>query len=161
MKKRVVYGFGVIALFLLPTLVCAQDVTAKVNVLSWMAGCWETTGSGPVTTERWAKPTENLMLGSSQTVRNGKSVAFEFLRVVNNGQGLTYIAKPSSAKEETPFSIAKITANEAVFENLKHDFPQRIIYRLDKPDSLFARIEGMRNGELKGMDIPMKRVKCE
>ncbi|MCW5956759.1 MAG: hypothetical protein KIT61_09240 [Pyrinomonadaceae bacterium] len=161
MKKRVVYGFCVITLFLLPSFVRAQDVNSKVNVLSWMSGCWETIGTGPVTTERWARPTENLMLGSSQTVRNGKSVAFEFLRIVNNGQGLTYIAKPSSAKDETPFSIAKVTVNEAVFENLKHDFPQRIIYRLDKPDSLFARIEGMRNGELKGMDIPMKRVKCE
>ena len=161
MKKRVVYGFCVITLFLLPSFVRAQDVNSKVNVLSWMSGCWETIGTGPVTTERWARPTENLMLGSSQTVRNGKSVAFEFLRIVNNGQGLTYVAKPSRAKDETPFSIAKVTVNEAVFENLKHDFPQRIIYRLDKPDSLFARIEGMRNGELKGMDIPMKRVKCE
>jgi hypothetical protein len=132
-----------------------------VNSLGWMKGCWEVNDNGRVTTERWAAPTENLMIGTSQTVKNGKSVAFEFLRIVANGQGLSYIAKPSSAKEETAFAFLSAGDKEIVFENPKHDFPQRVIYRADKADSLFARIEGTQNGKLEGMDIPMKRVKCE
>jgi hypothetical protein len=135
--------------------------TPSVNTLSWMTGCWEVNDNGRVTTERWAAPTENLMLGTSQTVKNGKSVAFEFLRVYSGPQGMAYIAKPSSAKEETSFAFLKAGDKEIVFENLKHDFPQRIIYKADKSDSLFARIEGMQNGKLAGMDIPMRRVKCE
>jgi hypothetical protein len=126
-----------------------------------MTGCWEVNDNGVVTTERWAKPTENLMIGSSQTVKNGKTVSFEFLRIVNNGTGMAYVAKPSSAQTETPFAVSKAGGKEIVFENLKHDFPQRIIYRSDRPDSLFARIEGMQNGKLEGMDIPMKRVRCD
>ena len=39
-------------------------------------------------------------------------------------------------------------------------FPQRIIYK-SQTEGLYARIEGTRNGKLNGMDIPMKRVKCE
>lgn len=144
-----------------PIGVRAQDTKASVNTLAWISGCWEVNDNGRVTTERWGKPTENLMIGTSQTVKNGKSVAFEFLRIVNNGHGLYYIARPSSAKDETPFMVSKTNANEIVFENLKHDFPQRIIYRSEEKDSLFARIEGTVNGQLKGMDIPMKRVKCE
>ena len=101
------------------------------------------------------------MIGSSQTVKNGKTVSFEFLRIVNNGQGFAYIAKPSSAQSETAFAFAKMGEKEIVFENLKHDFPQRIIYRSEKQDSLFARVEGMQNGKLAGMDIPMKRVQCD
>ena len=149
------------ALFVLGGFLYAQDAKSSVNGLEWMSGCWEVNDGRSITTERWAKPSENLMLGTSQTVRNGKSVSFEFLRIVNNGHGLVYVALPSSAKEPTPFPFLKMGEKEVVFENLKHDFPQRIIYRADKPDSLFARIEGMQNGKLEGMDIPMKRVKCE
>ena len=49
--------------------------TPSVNSLGWMKGCWEVNDNGRVTTERWAAPTENLMIGTSQTVKNGKSVA--------------------------------------------------------------------------------------
>lgn len=127
-----------------------------------MKGCWELNENGRVTTERWSAPTENLMLGTSQTVKGTKTVSFEFLRVANSGLGLVYVALPSSAKEPTSFMSLKMGDKEIVFENLKHDFPQRIIYRQTAADSLFARIEGPgKDGSVKGMDIPMKRVKCE
>lgn len=138
----------------------AQDTKQSVEALNWITGCWEMNDNGRVTTERWGKATENLMLGTSQTVKGSKSVAFEYLRIVNNGHGLFYIAKPSSAKDETPFPVLKITDKEIVFENLKHDFPQRIIYKQTKPDELAARIEGTLNGKVSSMDFPMTRTKC-
>ena len=48
-----------------------------------------------------------------------------------------------------------------VFENPQHDFPQRIIYRLEKDGSLLARIEGVNQGREKGINFPMKRAKCD
>jgi len=150
-----------VLLFVLCGLIQAQDANSSVYGLIWMSGCWEVNDNGVITTERWGKPSENLMIGSSQTVKKGKTVSFEFLRIVSDGHGRAYIAKPSSSQTETAFAFAKMGEKEIVFENLKHDFPQRIIYRFNKPDSLFARIEGMQNGKLEGMDIPMKRVKCE
>jgi hypothetical protein len=151
-----------VLLFVLCGFIHAQDTKSSVNGLNWMSGCWEMNDNGVTTTERWAKPTENLMIGSSQMVRNGKTVAFEFLRITDNGNGLVYVAKPSSAQGETSFAFAKMGEKEIVFENLKHDFPQRIIYRQTSADSLFARIEGPgKDGNAKGMDIPMKRVRCD
>ena len=151
-----------VLLFVLSVSVHAQDPKSSVNGLSWMSGCWEVNDGRGVTIERWAKPTENIMIGTSQTIRNGKTVSFEFLRIVNNGEGLTYVALPSGANEPTPFPFLRMSEKEVVFENLKHDFPQRIIYRSEKTDALFARIEGPgKDGTVKGMDIPMKRVKCE
>jgi hypothetical protein len=47
---------------------------------------------------------------------------------------------------------------EAVFENPDHDFPNRIIYRTPDADSLFARIEGKRNGRVSGVDFSLKRI---
>lgn len=71
------------------------------------------------------------------------------------------MAKPSSAKEETAFTAIRMTATEIVFENAKHDFPQRVIYRLDSKDALSARIEGRNNGKDMAMDFSMKRIRCE
>ena len=139
----------------------AQDKTQSVETLKWISGCWEMNRGESVTTERWAKPTENLMIGTSQMVKGTKSVSFEFLRIVNNGHGLTYVAQPSDSKAPTAFAAIKVTDSEIVFENAKHDFPQRVIYRLEKADSLFARIEGTNNGKEMSLDFPMKRVKCD
>ncbi|MDP2958801.1 MAG: hypothetical protein Q8N53_20420 [Longimicrobiales bacterium] len=47
-----------------------------------------------------------------------------------------------------------------VFENLQHDFPQRILYRPLGLDSLVARIEGPRRDGPRGFDFPMRRVSC-
>lgn len=158
MKK----SLTIAALMMLGISAPAQDITkTKVTDLSWISGCWEMNNNGRVTTERWAKATDNLMLGTSQTVKETKSVSFEFLRIVNNGQGLMYVAQPSGAKEPTAFAAKTVSAGEVVFENPKHDFPQRIIYKQTKPDTLDARIEGKQGEKEMGMDFPMKRVKCE
>lgn len=153
---------SILALALLAFAVGAQDITkTKVTDLSWISGCWEVNDNGRVTTERWGKASENLLLGTSQTVRGTRSVAFEYLRIVNNGQGLNYVAQPSNAKEPTTFAAKTVGSNEVVFENLKHDFPQRIIYKQTAPDKLAARIEGPMNGKETAMDFPMVRVKCD
>lgn len=156
--------FGCLLLFvLLGCVVKAQDAKASLESMTWMTGCWEL--SVPqrqmTITEQWMKPAGGTLIGMSRTVRGGKTTGFEFLRIVGSDAGIDYISRPSQNKEETAFRLVKSSASEAVFENLAHDFPQRIIYRIDKPDSLFARIEGTQNGKLNGMDIPMKRAKCE
>lgn len=142
--------------------VSGQEKKPGVDTLNWMTGCWEMNNKGRITTERWSKATSNLILGTSQTVKDGKSVAFEYLRIMDNGQGMVYVAKPSSAKEETSFMALKTGDKEVVFENLKHDFPQRIIYKLTKADALSARIEGTgADGKINGMDFPMTKVSCD
>lgn len=102
-----------------------------------------------------------MMLSTSQTVKGSKTISFEFLRIIENETGIYYISKPSENKEETAFKLIKFNNNEVVFENPEHDFPQRIIYKLEKGTSLFARIEGKKNGKEMGINFPMNRTKCE
>lgn len=158
--KTIIKSIVIAAIF--ATALSAQDISkTKVTDLSWISGCWETSSNGRTTTERWGRATENLMIGFSQSVKGTRSVAFEFLRIVNNGRGLMYVALPSDAEKPTAFAAKTLTANEVVFENPQHDFPQRIIYKQTKPDTLDARIEGKQGEKEMGMDFPMKRVKCE
>jgi len=152
-----------LVLFILCACLGGQAQTATVDTLSWMAGCWELSVPQRQMTiaEHWMKPSGGTLIGMSRTVRGEKTTGFEFIRIVTTEAGIDYVAKPSSNKEETAFKLVKLSATEVVFENLAHDFPQRIIYRSQAPEGLFARIEGMQNGKLSGMDIPLKRAKCE
>jgi len=101
------------------------------------------------------------MLGVSRTVRQGKTVAYEFMRIAQASDGgLTFFAQPSG-KPPVSFPAHSVSDTEVVFENLEHDFPQRVIYRFKPPINLRASIEGTRGGSPKSIEFPMIRVTCE
>ncbi len=145
----------------LSVAVQGQDISS-VNNLRWLSGCWESNNAerNLLITEQWMKPAGGTMIGAGRTVKSGKTVDFEFLRIIEDASGVYYVAKPTANKEETRFKLVRATASEIIFENLAHDFPQRIMYRLDGT-KLLARIEGMQNGKLRGVDFPYSRIKCE
>ena len=99
------------------------------------------------------------MLGMSRTVVGDKATEFEFLQIRQQGPDVFYVAKPSG-QAEASFKLIRHSDREAIFENSQHDFPQRIIYRLQHDGGLAARIEGKMNGADSGIDFPMKRVAC-
>jgi len=138
----------------------AQEKKATIADFTWLAGCWDGSGNGRESIEQWMKPAGGTMLGMSRTVVNGKTVAYEFVQIREQDGGLFYVAKPSG-QAEASFKLVKYGNQEAVFENPQHDFPQRVIYRLEKDGSLAAAIEGMSKGKLKKIDFPMKRTKCD
>ena len=72
---------------------------------------------------------------------------------------MAYTALPSGQAQAT-FVASSVSAGAVTFENLQHDFPQRIIYRAVGSDRLVARVEGLRGGTLRGVDVPMTRSSC-
>jgi len=148
-----------IAVLALPTgLAHAQD--SPLAQLAWLAGCWAAENGEAGSGEQWMPLAGGTMLGTGRTVRNGKTVEHEFLQIRVNAEGKpVYIALPSGQREAT-FVASALSADAVTFENPQHDFPQRILYRALPGDRLHARIEGMRNGALRGVDFPMKRTPC-
>jgi hypothetical protein len=127
--------------------------------LGWIAGCWERSGGATIVEEQWMRPRGGAMLGVSRTTRRDTVVEYEQLRIFDRGGRTVYAAMPSGqAPAEFETSVTSDTA--VTFENPAHDFPQRIIYRKRGADSLIARIEGLRNGTVRGVDFPYKRVAC-
>jgi Domain of unknown function (DUF6265) len=152
---------ALLCLLLLPTLALAQEKTFTINDLAWLKGCWSSSRNGRETTEHWLKPAGGTMLGISRTVVNGKTVEFEFTQIRQDEKGdIFFIAKPSGQPEAT-FKLIKGNATEVIFENPQHDFPQRVIYRLQGKDSLLGRIEGVSKGKEKSVDFPMTRARCD
>lgn len=144
-------------------LAAGQSVAqaADVTSLAWLAGCWSAEKGEAGSGEQWMPPAGGTMFGVSRTVKNGKTVEFEFVQLRLNDAGkLVFIALPSGQKETT-FVASEIGKDSVTFENPQHDFPQKVSYRLQPDGGLIARIEGTRAGKLRGVDFPMKRVPCE
>lgn len=155
-------------LFSVSLACCTSALAAPIDRLAWLGGCWASTTGEPGSGEQWLAPAGGSMLGVGRTVKNGKTSEYEFLHIRADDEGkLLYIALPSGQKQATFTEKAgdkgddkAADGNQIVFENLQHDFPQRVIYRLENPQKLLARIEGMRGGKLKGIDFPLQRVAC-
>ena len=110
-----------------PTL-AALAIAASTARLDWLAGCWRSPDASVVTEECWTPPEGGLMLGTNRTFRDGKAVAFEFLRLADEGAHVVYWASPGGRSPATPFVLAELTPDRAVFVNPTHDFPERIAY---------------------------------
>jgi hypothetical protein len=96
------------------------------------------------------------MLGVSRSVRQGRLREYEFLMIRPSAASLDYVARPSG-QAEASFAMTRLTGDEVVFENLAHDFPQRILYRRTDADTVTARIEGQVDGKARAEDYPYKR----
>ena len=133
---------------------------ARVAQLAWLTGCWTSDGREPGSGEQWSRPAGGSMIGASRAVRDGRTVAYEFLRIFETDDGsLVYVAAPSG-QATNAFSLLHLGEHEVVFADPEHDFPQRILYRLLDPQHLLARIEGESDGQLRGVDFPMTRSRC-
>jgi len=154
--KTALSALLVAGLFLPAATRAAEKPAAEA--LGWLAGTWSFERNGRKVTEHWLPPEGGTLMGVSRTTANGRTVEYEFLLIRADEAGdLHYVAKPSGQAEHA-FKLVRLTATEAVFEDPAHDFPQRIIYTLREDGSLLAAIEGLRNGQLRRVEFPYRRV---
>ena len=129
----------VLVVLIAMTAVTMSSASQKSGVdrLEWIAGCW-TSDDGKERIE------ENWMIQIREV----------------NGQ-LAYVVSLGLSAKPVIFKLIKNSDSEATFENPEHDFPQRIIYRRESADTLFARIEGQEKGVNKAMDFRYRRSRCD
>ena len=127
--------------------------------LSWLSGCWERRTANGVVEEHWSSHAGGMLHGFSRTVRRDTIVEYEFVRIYAAGDTLVFEAHPSR-QAKTEFRALPPFTPEVVFANPSHDFPQRVVYRRSG-DSLLARIEGMRSGQLRIVSFPYVKVRCD
>ncbi len=143
----------------------AQDIAmpvaarAVIGDLAWLAGAWVGTRgtNGAISfEERWSAPKGGAMLATSRTVSRDKMSAFEFLRIVERDGGLVYIAQPGGAAG-TEFVLTEVSANRAVFDNPRHDYPKRIVYELSAEGGLTATIGFLKGGTPRRFEFKRER----
>jgi hypothetical protein len=161
--RKFTVGCGGATLLLLLAMVGpagAQPAT-RLQALHWLAGCWHSEIDEPGSGEQWMAPAGGTMLGAARMLKGGRVVQAEFLQLRESATGQVVYSTHPPGQPGRSFRATEIGATVAVFENPAQDFPQRVIYRLLPDGRLAARVEGLRNGELRGVDFPMRRGACE
>jgi Domain of unknown function (DUF6265) len=137
--------------------------TATLEPFGWLHGCWDGKVNGRDFREEWLPLRGDMMVGVSQTVMQGKTQDFEYLRLELRPEGVFYVAV-TPGRKETPFRFAGETQDGAseifTFENPVDEFPQRIKYRRGTEGWLYAHVEGKLNGQPRSVIYPMRRVDC-
>ncbi len=101
------------------------------------------------------------MLGVSRTIKQGKTVEYEFMQLRQLPDGvLAFIPQPSG-QPPSVFKLVHLGESEVVFENPEHDFPQRIAYSRPDEARLLASIEGVRKGVARKVEFRFLRVSCD
>jgi len=162
------YLFSSIAIALLLSLaivsIHAQESKATLKSLAFISGCWEmkVPGRKTVIAEQWMAPAGDAMLGMNRTLTSGKLSGFEYLRIIQKGDSLFYIALPSENDTPTSFELKSFKKDEVIFENLGNDFPQTISYAMAGPGKMTAVVEGLgtERPKRRRVEFPMVRVKC-
>ena len=122
--KRLV--FSVFSLVALAGAGSAQS-KASLDDLSWLTGCWEGRKGNAVIEEIWSKAAGGSMLGLGRTVSGGRTVSFEFMQFREEKGSLVFLPQPQGGARVS-FPLKDSFREKVTFENLKHDFPQRVIY---------------------------------
>jgi hypothetical protein len=148
------------ALFAGSSVVAADEANGRPSVgqFAWLAGTWSFEKGGRVVTEHWLPPEGGTMLAVSRTISGDRTVEYEFLVLREDAAGAIVLEAHPSGQKATAFQLVRAGAREVVFENLQHDFPQRVIYALTGPETLLAAIEGERDGRTRRIEFPYKRV---
>jgi hypothetical protein len=127
--------------------------------LGWMQGCWAMVNQERAIEEQWMAPRGNTMIGSSRTVQGNSLVGYEFMMIREQGSGYGLEVRPSG-KAPVLFNSSAVTDSSVVFENPQQGFPQKIGYRRDGENAIYAWIEGKTDGEIHRVGFPYRQVVC-
>lgn len=132
---------------------------AQLSKTSWLIGTWQKQSAKGILTESWQQLDDSTFVGRSFFVNNGDTVSSEFIRLEHRNGKLYYIPTVADQNEGKPiiFTQTSLKDSSVTFENPEHDFPQKIYYQFQKPDSLIAEVSAMANGSQKSIVFRMER----
>ena len=138
--------------------------SSPLDGLGFMTGCWRGQfgggAAGPGTIEEYySTPTSNMIIGVTRFMRGGRTVDFEFTRIMASDSGVTLMPQPRG-RPPTSFRMTANDSSSALWENPQHDFPQKISYRRIASDSIVAAIEGPGQNGTQRMEWRMGKVRC-
>jgi hypothetical protein len=132
---------------------------AGVQRVAWLQGCWAVVSPERTIEEHWMVPRGRSMVGVGRTVRGDTLVEYELVVIREQGDQLAYEAHPAG-QPAAVFLSREVTDSSVLFENLQHDFPQRIGYARRGADTLLAWIEGTQQGQVRRIEFPYRRAVC-
>ena len=144
--------FSILILVLLASVSC-NKYDAKGNLIKeynelakakWLEGEWEKTDSLGTLKEIWIPKNDSTFAGQSYyTIHN------EQIELIQDQDHLIYSATVKGENNNTaiPFQLTKDEDSLLIFENPKHDYPQKLEYRLLKNKGISIIVSGKEKGK--------------
>ena len=117
---------------------------ATLAQVAWISGDWVSANGTTLIEERWSPGNGGAMIATSRTLRGDVMTEFEFLCLAERDGTLVYTAMPN-AGAQTEFTLTRLDADSATFENPAHDFPKMIRYARLPDGSMEAVVSGAAN----------------
>jgi hypothetical protein len=150
--------FSLLILVLLAIVSC-NKYDAKGNLIKeynelakakWLEGKWEKTDSLGTLIEIWQPKNDSTFSGQSYYIQNEKdTIHNELIELIQDQEYLIYSATVKGENNNTaiPFQLTKDEDSLLVFENPKHDYPQKLEYRLLKNKGISIVVSGKVKGK--------------
>lgn len=132
----------------------------QLEKAQWFIGTWGNTSTEGELTESWRKENDSVFHGESYFVTGGKDTVFaEHVKLQEATGKLSYIVTVPNQNNAEPvqFDATSVTDTQIVFENPKHDYPSKIVYKKVGNDSLVAEIFGIQKGKPASEKFAMKK----
>lgn len=139
------------------TVLKRMGLTPKVTVndFNWLLGTWKHEATNSTTFESWRKASDKTLEGESWRVNKAtqQRVFGEAILLAEMGGEVFYLPKTSDNPLPVAFKLTSSQANEVAFENPKHDFPQKIHYKLNADGTVTALVSGTMNGQSRQIEF--------
>lgn len=143
---------SIIIILFLTAKVYSQTPDSIILKLNWLSGSWISKQDNIIIEEMWMTANGNIMPGTGRTILPNKKTSFEFMRIAQTDSGIYFYGSPEG-QITTAFKLLENGKRYILFENLQHDFPQRILYKLIEPGKLYARVEGIINNKMEFIEF--------
>jgi hypothetical protein len=132
---------------------------AQLEKANWFLGEWKNPTPNAHFTENWIKKNDSTFSAQSFVTIKKDTVFYENIVLEQKNDSLFYIVSVKDQNKGKPvsFYLSSSSSNRLVFENPKHDYPNKISYTKITNDSVFAEIFGTQNGKEMREAFPMKR----
>ena len=159
------YFLKIASLFLIFSLVSCQNKSGntskyqKINSINWLLGDWENKMPVGDLSENWEKKDDSTFVGHSYFIKGKDTISSESIELTQKGEELYYIptVKGQNNNKAVSFKLNTATTKEFIFENPKHDYPQKIVYKLINANNLVATISGIQQGKPSSESYPLKK----
>lgn len=134
----------------------------ELEKAKWLLGEWEKTDSLGTLIEIWQPNNDSTYTGESYYIQNEKdTIHNEQIELLQDQEHLIYSATVTGENNNKaiPFQLTKDEDSLLVFENPKHDYPQKLEYRLLKNKSVSITVSGKERGKASATNYLLSKKK--
>lgn len=151
-----------ITLILITTLTSCKKSkeVSKIVGKDWLLGKWENKSDDGNLLEIWKKENDSVFIGESYFIKEKDTLHSEKIQLKQQGEDLLYIATIKGENNDKPVTFKHNIeiAKQLVFENPKHDYPRKIVYKQFASNHLLIEISGIQQEKASSTRYSMKKT---